>query len=194
MKVLSTGGLSPKMELKVKCDNCESELLGTLSEFKARVQSEIAGTIESYHQTNSEWWCGNLGLTNILDDIPNIEAIRDDEKNLDKLQSDLIGILVETKFKSGLVIFPDEDFKRIKLYTKCPVCGKEVDTYIVNYKKLNITSPYVEGENGEKPFMIKLQKCYGKYMQTIEVEPVNQKVIQYLLKHGFKVSEQKIED
>lgn len=183
MKVLSTGGLSPKTEIKVKCDNCKSELSGTLSEFKARTQSEITRKIESYYQTNGEWWCGNLGLTNILEDIPNIEEIRDDKKNIDKLQNDLLGLLIETKFESGLVIFPEEDNKRIKLYTKCPVCGQEVDTYIVNYKKLNITSPYTDGE---KPFMVRLEKCYGKYVQTIEVEPVNKKVIQYLLKHGFK--------
>lgn len=182
MKVLSTGGLSPKTELKVKCDNCKSELLGTLSEFKVRTQSDITRGIESYYKTNGEQWCGNLGLTNILDDIPNIEGIRDDETSIDKLQNDLIGLLIETKFKSGLVIFPDEDFKRIKLYTKCPVCGKEVDAYIDNYTKLNITSPY----NGyEKPFMIRLEKCYGNYIQTIEIEPVNKKVIQYLLKNGF---------
>lgn len=183
MKVLSTGGLSPKTKLKVKCDNCKSELLATLSEFKARTQSEINRTIESKYQTNIEWWCDNLGLTSILDEIPNIEGIRYDETNIDKLQDDLLGLLIETKFKSGLVIFPEEDNKRIRLYTKCPVCGQEIDTYIINYKKLNITSPYTDGE---KPFMVRLEKCYGKYMQTIEVEPVNQKVIQYLLKHGFK--------
>ena len=183
MKVLSTGGLSPQMELKVKCSNCESELLGTLSEFKARVQSEITRVIESKYQTNFEWWCCDLGLTNILDDIPNIEDIRDDGKNIDKLQNDLLGFLIKTKFKSGLVIFPEEDNKRIRLYTKCPVCGQEVETYIVNYKKLYITSPY---RDDEKPFMIILQKRYGKYTQTIEIEPTNKEAIQYFLDHGFK--------
>ena len=186
MKVLSTAGLSLKTELKVKCNNCESELLGTLSEFKARAQSEITRAIESKYQTNLEWWCGDLGLTNILDDIPNIEDIRDDEKNIDKLQNDLLGFLIKTKFKSGLVIFPEEDNKRIRLYTKCPVCGQEVETYIVNYKKLYITSPYVEGKNGEKPYMLKLQKRYGKYTQTIEIKPTNKEAIQYFLDHGFK--------
>lgn len=186
MKVLSTGGLSPKTEIKAKCNNCKSELLGTLSEFSGRVKSDITQKFEIYLQTNMDWWCDNLGLTHILDVIPNIEAIREDQKNLDKLQDDLLGLLIETNFKSGLVIFPEEDFKRIKLYTKCPVCGNEVDAYIDNYTKLNITSPYTDGE---KPFMVKLQKCYGKYTQTIEVEPVNQTVIQYILKHGFKVSE-----
>lgn len=185
MKVLSIGGLSPKTKINVKCNNCQSELSGYLSEFKSRQPSELTKKIELCYG-NSDWWCDNLTLSNILDAIPNIEGIRYDKKNIDKLQSDLIGILIETKYKSGLVIFPDVDNKRIRLYTKCPVCGKEVETYIDRYTKINITSPYIDGE---KPFMLKLQKRYGKYIQTIEIEPNNQKTIQYLLKHGFNVNE-----
>ena len=183
MKVLSTGKLSPERELNVTCSNCDSELVGKLSEFKAYGYSDITQRIESAYQTNFDWWVHDLDMTSILNDIPNIEAIRDDKENLDKLNHDILGLLIETRFKSGLVMFPDSDSKPVNLYTKCPVCGEIINTFIVTYTKLNITSPY---EDGKKPFMIRLQKEYGEYLQEIEVEPVNQKVIQYLLKCGYE--------
>lgn len=183
MKVLSTGKLSPDRELKVKCHNCDSELIGKLSEFKAASYSAVSDRLESKYQVNCDWWCHDLDMNSILEDIPNIEAIKDDEENLGKLKNDIFGLLIETKFKSGLVIFPNSESKPVKLHAKCPVCGEIINTFIVTYTKLNISSPF---DDFEKPFMIRLQKEYGDYIQEIDVEPINQKVIQYLLKCGYE--------
>lgn len=183
MKVLSTGKLSPERELKVKCHNCDSELLGKLSEFKEASYSEVSDRLEAKYQVNCDWWCHDLDMNSISEDIPNIEAIRDDEENLGKLKNDIFGLLVETKFKSGLVMFPNSESKPVKLHAKCPVCGEIINTSMVTYSNLNITSPY---DDCEKPFMIRLQKEYGEYIQEIDVVPTNQRVIQYLLKCGYE--------
>ena len=82
MKVLHKGTLPKERELKVKCNHCESELLGKLSEFKERVHAGPDKRIEAKYQINFDWWVHDLDMTSILEDIPKVKEVVKIEKQM----------------------------------------------------------------------------------------------------------------